>query len=252
MLLRSRQSYDQYLKLPQLLAQQIPVSDPPVHDEMLFIVVHQTYELWFKLLILDLEAIRDAMLEGLAWPARGLFGRVHRIQELLLDQIGVLETMSRGDFAAFRDVLSPASGLQSVQFREMEILSGIKESARPSLPPHLAPEDRARLERRLEEPTVWDGFLALVAAHGLPADAAHLPYSLDLVFTDRSCHGDLCALATDLLTHDELSVAWRQRHVLLAERFIGGQVGTGGTTGIRYLQARADTRYYPLLWQTRR
>ena len=151
-------TYGGYLALPELLSLQRLLSDPPVHDELLFITVHQAYELWFKQVVFELEAIRDRMLEGDAERARHYLTRVHAIERVLIEHIEVLQTMSPQDFLEFRSLLSPASGFQSAQFREVEFLSGLKE---PRYLKDLAatPEELERLARRLEEPTVWDGFV---------------------------------------------------------------------------------------------
>src|SRR6186997_2725600 len=141
-------------------------SDPPVHDELLFIVVHQAYELWFKQLIFELETVRDRMFDDDAWRARHYLTRIHAIERVLIEHIEVLETMSPQDFLDFRSLLSPASGFQSAQFREVEFLSGLKQ--RGYLNDLAASSDElARLAKRLEEPTVWDGFVALLEREGL-------------------------------------------------------------------------------------
>jgi len=122
-------TYGGYLRLDELLAQQVPQADPPAHDELLFITVHQVYELWFQQMLYELEAVRDAMIAGETWRARHLLRRVHVIERLLIAQVDVLETMTPQDFLEFRANLAPASGFQSVQFRELEFLSGLKDGA---------------------------------------------------------------------------------------------------------------------------
>src|SRR5262249_54002515 len=122
-----RLTYGIYLRLPDLLAQQVPMVDPPAHDELLFITVHQVYELWFKQLLHELVAARDAMDGDQTWLAKHLMSRAHVIERLLVSQVDVIETMTPQDFLVFRSVLAPASGLQSVQFRELEFLSGAKD-----------------------------------------------------------------------------------------------------------------------------
>src|SRR5947207_15338003 len=148
-------SYGSYLRVPELLALQNLQSDPPAHDELLFIVVHQAYELWFKELLFELESCRDRMFEGNVPVTLHLFKRVHEIERLLVEQLSVLETMSPQDFMAFRNKLAPASGFQSVQFREIEAISGLKDTR---IAGHVGEtdEERERLARRLEEPTLWD------------------------------------------------------------------------------------------------
>ena len=160
-------TYGEYLAVPELISLQRLRSDPPVHDELLFIVVHQAYELWFKQLIFELESVRDRLFEDDAERARHYLTRVHAIERILIDHIQVLETMSPQDFLEFRSLLTPASGFQSAQFREVEFLSGLKQ---PGYLRDLAasPDELERLARRLDEPTVWDGFVALLERHGLP------------------------------------------------------------------------------------
>jgi tryptophan 2,3-dioxygenase len=231
-------SYGTYLKVPELLSLQQGLSKE--HDELLFVVAHQVYELWFKLVLFELEAARDRMAADDTFFARHYLRRVHVVERLLIEQIEVLETMSPQDFLAFRSQLAPASGFQSVQFREIEFLSGLKE------PKYLArveatPDEAARLRRRLDEPSLADAFRGLVERRGSPA-------LLD-VFRDREHHGDLFDLCEALLDHDEAFAHWRARHVLMVERQIGGKSGTGGSSGAEYLRTTLDKRFYPDLWE---
>jgi tryptophan 2,3-dioxygenase len=245
-------TYGSYLRLPELLAEQVQLADPPVHDELLFIIVHQTYELWFKQLLHELTAVRDTMRAGKLWRARQLLSRVHVIERLLVAQIDVLETMTPQDFGEFRSALAPASGFQSVQFRELEFLSGAKDPGFVSRFRALTENDRARLAMRLAEPTLWDAYVDLLASRGLPVGSdKEVLASLVTVARDRPHHDDLWELAEDLLTHDELAALWRARHVQMVQRQIGTKSGTGGSTGAPYLQHRVPMRYYPLLWELR-
>jgi tryptophan 2,3-dioxygenase len=278
-------TYGRYLRLPQLLAQQVPEVSPPVHDELLFIIVHQTYELWFKQLLHELTAVRNAMLAGgvpqeapsvsslsgapgepagpastasatrparPTWLARHLLHRVHVIERLLVSQIDVLETMTPQDFLDFRAALAPASGFQSVQFRELEFLSGAKDPAFLARFKSLTQDERDRLDSRLAEPSLWDAYVDLLASRDLAVgDAKEILASLVTVARDRSRYDDLWELAEALLTYDELAGLWRARHVQMVERQIGTKSGTGGSTGAPYLQRRVPMRYYPLLWELR-
>jgi tryptophan 2,3-dioxygenase len=260
-------TYGSYLRLPGLLAQQVPQVDPPAHDELLFITVHQAYELWFQQLLHELTAVRDLVVSGGdggdggsppgasaggLWRARQLLRRAHVIERLLVSQIDVLETMTPQDFLEFRAALAPASGFQSVQFRELEFLSGAKDSRFVARFRSLTQAERARLDRRLAEPSLWDAYLGLLAARGLPVgDDAEILATLVQVARDRGRHDDLWQLAEDLLTHDELAGLWRARHVQMVERQIGTKSGTGGSTGAPYLHRRVPIRYYPLLWELR-
>ena len=245
-------TYGGYLRVDELLAQQVPQADPPAHDELLFITVHQVYELWFQQLLFELETVRDAMMTGETWRARHLLRRVHVIERLLIEQVDVLETMTPQDFLEFRANLAPASGFQSVQFRELEFLSGCKDHAFLTRFRSISAAQRSRLERRLAEPSLWDAFLHLLASRGLPAGTdQQILESLRVVAGDRAAHDDLWQLAEGLLTHDELAGLWRARHVVRVERQIGTKSGTGGSTGAPYLRKRVPLRYFPLLWELR-
>ena len=235
-----RLSYGSYLRLPELLSLQKRQTE--AHDELLFIVVHQTYELWFKVLLDELEAARDRMVSGGVLWARHHLSRVGVIEKLLIEQVEVLETMSPQDFLAFRAELAPASGFQSIQFREIEFLSGLKE---PGYLKRLetSPEESERLGRRLAEPSLWDAFRVLLERRGSP--------TLEEIFQRREGHADLYALSEGLLDHDENFALWRSRHVLMVERQIGGKTGTGGSTGARYLRSTLEKRFFPQLWEVR-
>lgn len=245
-------TYGSYLRVPQLLDQQRLESVPPAHDELLFITVHQVYELWFQLLLHELDAVRAAMIEGRLWWARHLLRRVQSIENVLINQIAVLETMTPQDFLEFRAVLAPASGFQSVQFRELEFLSGSKDPRYLQRFVGLSDEERARLERRLSEPSLWDAFLTVLAAAGLDVSSDEQTLaSLLLIARDRSTYGELWELSESLLDHDEAAALWRSRHVAMVERQIGTKSGTGGSTGAPYLRSRLGMHYFPLLWELR-
>jgi tryptophan 2,3-dioxygenase len=233
-------SYGSYLRIPELLNLQEGLSHE--HDELLFIVAHQVYELWFKVVLDELDATRERIDSDNIFFARHHLQRVHVIERLLVEQIEVLETMSPQDFLAFRSQLAPASGFQSVQFREIEFLSGLKE------PKYIAriegtPEEMSRLKRRLEEHSLADSFHALVERRGSP--------TLLEIFRDRERHGDLFDLCETMLDHDEAFAHWRARHVLMVERQIGSKPGTGGSTGAQYLRSTLGKRFYPELWEVR-
>lgn len=193
------------------------------------------------------------MFEGRSKRARHYLERVHSIEEVLINQIPVLETMSPQDFLEFRAHLAPASGFQSVQFREIEFISGLKD---PRYLERLASSDaeRARLEKRLDEPTVWDGFCALLELRGLPMpadDEETRRDSLVRLARGRGEFTDEFFASEALLTHDEFFALWRYRHVLMVERQIGSKTGTGGSTGAEYLRSTLDKRFYPELWDLR-
>jgi tryptophan 2,3-dioxygenase len=245
-------TYGSYLQLPRLLSSQRLESDPPAHDELLFITIHQVYELWFQQLLHEAETARDAMFDGHLWWARHLLARMHVIEGVLIQQIDVLETMTPQDFFAFRQLLAPASGFQSVQFRELEFLSGAKDPSFVRRFRGLTESETQRLRRRLDEPTLWDALLAVIGTRGLAAGSdEEVRESLRTIALDRARYFDVWELAEALIQHDELAAAWRGRHVVMVERMIGARTGTGGSSGSEYLRSRLPLRYYPLLWDLR-
>ena len=247
-----RLSYGQYLRLSALLDQQVPESEPPAHDELLFITIHQAYELWFKLLLHELDDARDRMLTGETYLPRLRLRRTHVVEQVLLEQVDVLETMTPQDFMVFRELLAPASGFQSVQFREIEFVSGAKDDRYLDRLRHATDAERDRLARRLAEPTLWDGFVSLLAGAGFDvSDVDGRRSALVAVSGDRERYGPLWDLAEALVDHDAMWARWRQRHVLMVERQIGTKSGTGGSTGAPYLRNRLDLRFFPELWELR-
>jgi tryptophan 2,3-dioxygenase len=246
-----RLSYGSYLRIEELLSQQVLASEPAAHDELLFITVHQVYELWFKQLLHELTYARDQMALGETYAPRHALQRCHAIERVLVEQVGVLETMTPQDFLAFRALLAPASGFQSVQFRELEFLSG-RRSPELVARLRLSAAERERLDRRLAEPSLWDAYCALLASRGLPVgeeDARR--ESLLAVARDRERYGDLWDVAEGLVTHDELVGQWRARHVDMVERQIGTKSGTGGSSGAPYLRRSLGVRFFPELWELR-
>ena len=245
----ARLSYGSYLRLPQLLDQQELKSD--AHDELLFIVVHQVCELWFKQCLHELGFARDAMLAGHVFEPRKALQRVHSIEQILIDQVVVLETMTPQDFLAFRALLAPASGFQSVQFRELEFLSGARDPAYVERLRQASPEERERMEARLAEPSLWDAFLALLTTRGFAVDDVEARRASLLQIAREREHAPLWELSEALLSHDALATQWRTRHVDMVERQIGTKPGTGGSSGGEYLRSRLAMRYFPELWELR-
>ena len=243
-------TYGTYLKVPELLSLQQLRSDPPVHDELLFIVVHQAYELWFKQLLFELEAVRDALFDDRSESARHLLTRVRAIERVLIEHIEVLQTMTPQDFLEFRAVLAPASGFQSAQFRELEFLSGLKDER---FLDDLAAEsdERDRLARRLAEPTVWDGFVTLMNRRGFPMPDDDIEVRADQLVAMARERGEVFAVSEGLMDHDEALARWRSLHVLMVEREIGAKRGTGGSSGVGYLRSTLDKRCFPELWDLR-
>ena len=262
-----RLTYSSYLKVPELLQLQHPQSSPQHHDELLFIIVHQTYELWFRELLHDLDAV-VANLRGAGtnpnsrdevYEAARLLRRCTEITRVLVEQFTILETMLPTHFMAFRGKLEPASGFQSEQFRELEFLCGLKDEKmlRYHKP---TPEAHAQLERRLREASLHDVFFDSLKAMGklrFEENAtererfeARARAILSLYRDERSNRDwiDVCERLTEF---DELVVSWRLRHIQLVERVIGVRMGTGGTPGSSYLKHTLDKKFFPELWEAR-
>jgi tryptophan 2,3-dioxygenase len=250
-----RLTYGGYLRIEDLLQLQRLLSDPPQHDETLFIIIHQVYELWFKQLLHELDTIvrlldADAVLEG-----HRLLRRCIEIQRVLISQISVLETMTPMDFLAFRDHLLPASGFQSWQFRELEFLAGLKQ---PALLRFFAnnPMATQALQRRLDAPTLGDCFFALLSRHGLQAPPGTDHYdqrveALRQLYEQPEQRYGLFLLAEGLIEFDEMFSLWRIRHVKMVERMIGSKKGTGGSEGVGYLKTTVPNQFFPELWEVR-
>jgi tryptophan 2,3-dioxygenase len=245
-------TYGSYLRLPELLDQQCPQTAPPAHDELLFITVHQAYELWFKLVLHELTDARDRLLAGETYLPRIRLERCRAIGRLAVSQVDVIDTMTPQDFLQFRHALAPASGFQSVQFREVEFLSGLKDAGYVGRFRGLTDDERARLLRRLAEPSLWDGFLRVLAAAGFGVETRDERFAAyTTIARDRARFGPLWDLAEALVEHDQVWALWRARHVLMVERQIGTKSGTGGSTGSSYLRSRVELRFYPELWELR-
>jgi aminocarboxymuconate-semialdehyde decarboxylase len=264
---REQLTYSSYLRVPELLQLQHPQSSPEHHDELLFIIVHQTYELWFKELLHDLDAVvanlraagsnpnsRDEVYE-----AARLLRRCTEITRVLVEQFTILETMLPTHFLAFRGKLEPASGFQSEQFRELEFLCGLKDEKmlryhRPT------PEAHALLERRLREPSLHDVFFTALRAMGKLEldDTATERERFDAragailsLYRDERNNRDWIDVCERLTEFDELIVSWRLRHIQLVERVIGARMGTGGSAGSSYLKHTLDKKFFPELWEAR-
>jgi tryptophan 2,3-dioxygenase len=245
-------TYGTYLRIPELLEQQVPESDPAAHDELLFITIHQVYELWFKLLLWELTDARDRMLDGESYLPRVRLERCQAVERVLVGQVDVIDTMTPQDFLVFRNKLAPASGFQSSQFREIEFLSGLKDPGFLARFRGLSDTERGRLQRRLDEPSLWDGYLTVLAKAGFAVDTpADRTGTLRRIAHDRERYGQLWDLAEALVDHDQAWSLWRARHVLMAERQIGTKPGTGGSAGGAYLRPRVELRFYPELWELR-
>jgi tryptophan 2,3-dioxygenase len=231
--------YGEILRLDELLTMQERALD--IHDSLFFFTVHQVYELWFMVILHELEAARARMFAADAAGATYCLARVRAVERVMVEQVDTLETISPRNFADIRDRLQASSGLQSAQFREIEFISGLKDPGWMERA-EVTPAERERLLRRLGEPTLWDAFLALVAARGAP--------DLLELMRERS-DSSVLGLAEALLDHDEGFMLWRARHVLMVERIIGHKSGTGGTTGAGYLRSTLPKRFFPPLWDLR-
>jgi tryptophan 2,3-dioxygenase len=249
--LNERLTYGSYLKVQELLSLQQPESNPAHHDEMLFIIIHQVYELWFKQVLHELDEMASAMDRDDLLRISKHFRRIHTIQRLLEQQVDVLETMSPQEFNQFRDNLNPASGFQSIQFREIEFLAGVR---RVEAMAHIQMNDseRARLERRLAEPSLYDRLKALLARRAFAvATPSELIESMRQIYTHESQYYDLHLLLEELIEFDERFLLWRGRHVRMVERMIGNKIGTGGSSGAEYLMKTLSYRFFPELWEVR-
>jgi tryptophan 2,3-dioxygenase len=254
-------TYGSYLRLDELLDLQTPVSDGPEHDEMLFIIVHQVYELWFKEVIHELKRLQELLEAGDAVRAQHTLKRVLTILKVLVAQLDVLETMTPLEFLSFRDRLETGSGFQSYQFRALELLLGQK---RRSAVDHYEPGTAARamLEDMYGRPSIWDSFLGYLAGVGYPVPRADLerdvrepvqespalqPVLIQVYRTDP-VNTELSERLVDL---DEGVQEWRYRHVKMVERTIGAKPGTGGSSGAEYLRRTLFRAAFPDLWAIR-
>jgi len=260
--LAAETSYGGYLGLERLLSAQKPRSSH--HDEMLFIIQHQTSELWMKLMIHELAAaIAHVQADELA-PCFKILARVKQIQRQLFEQWGVLETLTPSEYAEFRNVLGPASGLQSHQFRAIEFLLGNKISNRVDVHRHDAAVT-AELERLLRSPSLYDEFLRYLARKGLPVPQERVerdwsqPYErhpgvtavLKVIYENTQQYWaeyDMCEKLVDV---EENFLLWRFRHVKTVERIIGFKRGTGGTSGVSFLKSTLETKLFPELIDVR-
>jgi tryptophan 2,3-dioxygenase len=255
-------SYGDYLALDQLLAAQRPRSGQ--HDEMLFIIQHQTTELWLKLIRHELGAARDRVRADDLQPAFKMLARVGRIMTQLIQAWDVLATLTPSDYTAFRGALGRASGFQSYQFRLIEFMLGNKQRA--MIDPHRHRADlAAALEAELVAPSIYDEAIRLLARRGVPMTPTALdrdfglPYVADpsveaawtTVYRDPEHHWDLYELAEELVDLEDFFRQWRFRHVTTVERIIGFKPGTGGTAGVAYLRKLLDVRLFPELWDLR-
>lgn len=262
--LRDRLTYDGYLQLQPLLSAQRPLSDPPHHDEMLFIIQHQTSELWMKLVIHELEAAIARLRVDDVGPCLKILARVKHIQRQLFEQWAVLETLTPSEYMQFRHVLGPASGFQSIQYRIIEFLLGNKNAE--MLPVFdYAPAQRERLRGVLESPSLYDEFLRHLgrSGHAIPAhcvqrdwskphqrEAALIPM-LRQIYESPDQFWTAYHLCEQLVDVEESFQLWRFRHMKTVERVIGYRRGTGGSSGVAFLKRALELTFFPELLEVR-
>lgn len=257
-------NYDDYLKVPQLISLQECKSNPAHHDEMLFIIIHQTYELWFRLILHECDSAMVAMAKDDAILAERQLGRVVEINRILVPQIHILETMLPVDFLAFRDHLKPASGFQSAQFREVEFTCGLKDE-RILAAFDDQPQALERLKKRLVSATLADAFYTLLSNRGFDVTTAPERKETGLwqtwqektskqllkIYLAPAQNYELYRLSERLLEIDEYTSLWRYHHLRMVERMIGFKPGTGGSEGAAYLQRTLSHKFFPEIWQVR-
>lgn len=254
-------TYTNYLKINELLDLQEPKSEPEEHDEMLFIIIHQSYELWFKQILHEFDKLRPDLQKGNTWAAAKTMRRILTILKTMVSQIDILETMTPLEFNSFRGFLQQASGFQSVQFREMEIVCGMRSdhiikvhSDQPGL--------QQQLLDREKEATLWESFCAFLQAKGFPAETPERVNENGLIhepseknqklLVDIMNHEPEVALLCELFVdYDEGLQEWRYRHVKMVERTIGTKKGTGGSDGAKYLHRTLNNPIFPDLWEIR-
>ena len=260
----SQMSYGDYLRLDLLLAAQQPQSNPPQHDELLFIVQHQTSELWLKLMVHELRSARDLLRTDELAPALKRLARVKHIQHVLIDQWSVLATMTPSEYALIRPFLATSSGFQSAQYREVEFLLGNKNAEMVRVFSH-EPAAQTELEQLLHEPSLYDEYLAYLARRGYAVPAGllsrdwSLPYRLngELVDTFASVyaapeeHWGVYETCEELVDLEDNFQEWRFRHLQVVQRTIGHKLGTGGSSGVDFLRRALDLTFFPELYEVR-
>jgi tryptophan 2,3-dioxygenase len=257
-------NYTSYLKVDELLNLQHPQTTPEEHDETLFIIIHQVYELWFKQVLHEATAASLALKKDEALKFLRYLKRITCIQDVLIQQINVLETMTPNEFNRFREKLNPASGFQSVQWRELEYHLGAKYPEYTKF--HL--DNKAshdRLTMALESPTLYDNFLHFLSRQDFKIPGSVLnrdvtkiyepdpdvQKALLTIYQNSDKHHDLFLILEAMLDMDQKFLLWRYRHVSMVERMIGSHRGTGGSSGVKYLLSTMSKRYFPEIWEVR-
>jgi|SRR5690242_11748634 len=262
--LEGRLTYGGYLRLDVLLSAQQPRSEPPHHDEMLFIVQHQVSELWMKLMIHELRAAIDFLQRDQVWQVRKVLARCKSVLRQLIEQWAVLETMTPSEYLEFRETLGPSSGFQSLQYRVMEFVLGNKNAAMLKVFDH-DPAGQAQLRAVLEAPSLYDEFLRYLARfdHAVPArhlerdwsephvaDASLLPV-FERIYGDTDRYWREYALCEDFVDLETQFQLWRFRHMRTVQRIIGFRRGTGGSSGVAFLKKALELEFFPELFEVR-
>lgn len=257
-------NYNSYLKVPELLGLQHLLSDPPHHDEMFFIIIHQAAELWFKLMRHETSGMIEDLRAGSVSRALKRLRRIVGVMDLMVKQINLLNTLTPVEFAGFRDKLNPASGFQSIQFRMIEFAYGIREDFFLKFFDK-EPAKKKELEEILKHPTVYDEFLRALdkAGYKVPKDlltrdvskpwveSPALVQTLKTIYENPKDNYHWVLLFETMLDFDEKFAVWRSVHMLMVARTIGMKKGTGGSAGYKFLASRAEYRFFPELWNVR-
>ena len=252
-------SYTSYLAVDELLKLQKPLSDGPEHDEMLFIIIHQTYELWFKQLIHEFQQAQKALESGDTHYALSILGRIRTIMKVCVAQVDILETMTPLQFNAFRGYLASSSGFQSSQFRKVEAILGRRDSRMAG---HLPPDMQAEIKEIASRNSIWDSFLDYLTKRGysLPADVVGRDKSIayesnaavqEVLLKVHQSDPESAMVSERLVDIDEGIQEWRYRHVKMVERTIGKKMGTGGSSGVEYLASTLFNPVFKDLWEIR-
>ena len=252
-------SYNSYLAIDELLGLQRPLSEGPEHDEMLFIIIHQTYELWFKQLIHEFTAAQQSLEDGDTHRSLAILGRIRTILKVCVTQIDILETMTPLQFNAFRGYLASSSGFQSVQFRKVEAILGRRDSRMSG---HLPPKDQQEIEEITSRKSLWDSTLAYLnhRGHGIPNHILNRDVKThyesneeiqEILLAVHKHDPESAMVCERLVDIDEGLQEWRYRHVKMVERTIGSKIGTGGSSGVEYLASTLFAPVFADLWKIR-
>ncbi len=262
--MKGHTSYGEYLQLEQVLSAQKPASNPVQHDEVLFIIQHQTSELWMKLLIHELEAALRFVQADQLEPTFKILARVGQVQRILFEQWSVLETLTPNEYLQFRGALGQASGFQSYQYRAIEFMLGNKD---PAMLRPFAHQPRIHdwLEGHLRRPSLYDEYLRFLArnGHDVPSDRIERDWSQPYqrsegvmtvfrnIYADTDAHWDEYEMCEKLVDVEERFQLWRYRHMMTVQRVIGFRVGTGGSSGVGFLKKALELSFFPELWDVR-